>query len=361
MNWKKYLKIAAAILIIGAIVWAIYWFFTNNLTAKEIVGSLFPSSEKNTPDSQEIAAEKFKSLTNTPIFDYWINSKNGSIYYLNEEGQVIKINGDAAELINSQPAPKLNKVTASPDGVFAVAKFNYPTYPTFAIFNTNTDTWQPLPVNTIAAAWSLNSQNIAYVDDKSLKILNLTTKKTQEIIKLTQKDINLEWHSDSQILLSTDLGVAVKTLLLNINTKTLTPFLEETGLIIKWSDDNQLGIKFNNANGSPTTSLIDASGSVLSRLTFVTLPSKCLIQKNKIYCAVPKNIREKMDLPNDYYKKSVYFDDTLYLIDLANAGVSELKIESDIIIDADHLELFNNTLLFKNRIDEKLYSLQLTK
>jgi len=361
MNWKKYLKITVAILIIGIIIWVAYWFLSKNPTVQNLAVSLFPSSQKtnNETGANETAEPKLESLTNAPIFDYWVNNKNGAIYYLNETGQVVKTANGAAELVNSQPLPKLNKVTASPDGAFAAAKFNYPTFPTFAIFNTASNSWQPLPSNTIAVAWSLNSQNLAYADDKSLKILNLSTQKNQEIIKLSQKDINLEWRSDSQILLSIDSGITVKMMLLDIKAKTLVPFLEESGLTIKWSDDNRLGIKFNSANGTPITSLIDASGAILSRLTFVTLPSKCLIQKNKIYCAVPQNISEQLKLPEDYYKKAVYFDDILYLIDLSTTEVSEIKTENSATIDAEHLELFNNTLLFKNKIDGKLYSLEL--
>ena len=97
----------------------------------------------------------------------------------------------------------------------------------------------------------------------------------------------------------------------------------------------------------------------LTPLSFNTLPPKCLIENNKIYCAVPKNINEGIKLPDDYYKKAIYFDDTIYLIDLSNAGVTELKTDSNLTIDAEHLEISNGKLFFKNRLDDKLYSLEL--
>jgi hypothetical protein len=49
----------------------------------------------------------------------------------------------------------------------------------------------------------------------------------------------------------------------------------------------------------------------------------------------------------------------LYEINLATAASKLLLENSDIIIDAEHLEFAGGKLLFKNRYDNKLYSLSL--
>lgn len=362
MNWKKYLKPLALIISAVALGVLAYYFFKTNPAIQKAAVNLFPGSQKTGAENNlgvTVEVPKFGALTNISIFDYWLNSKTNSIYYLNEAGQIIKNNNGNEELVNSQSLQKLNKVTASPDGNYILAKFNYPTLPTFSIFNTITNSWQSLPQNTIAAAWSPDSQKIAYLDDKSLKILNILTQKTQEVLKFSQKEIDLDWRFDNQILISSNYGPTTKILSFALDKKTLTPFLEEFGLVIKWSDDNLFGIKLNTINNKPVTSIIDANGTVLTQLTFITIPSKCLIQQHKIYCAVPQNISEQLKLPEDYYKKVVYFDDKLYLIDLTNGGVSEISADINVPIDADHLEFSQGKLYFKNRLDDKLYSLAL--
>ena len=366
MNWKKYLKITIIILVIISVALGLYFFFKKNPAVQNIVVSLFPSSQKlnggETSGTTEAQKQKFQNVINEPIFDYWINSKNGSVYYLNQAGQVIKLTNGSGELANSQTLPKLNKISASSDGTYVLAKFNYPQLPTFSIFNAVTNAWQALPANTIAAAWSPNSQELLYADNKSLNILNLTGQKTKKIIDLTQKELDLNWVSPQIALFSAPPTIELSSTIwsLNLNSKILLPLIQgQSGLSVKWSKDGELGIKFQNINKLPKTSLVDKNGSDLTTLSFITLPSKCLIESNKIYCAVPKNINEGIKLPDDYYKRAIYFDDTVYLIDLSNAGVTELKTGSNLIIDAEHLEISGGKLFFKNRLDDKLYSLAL--
>ena len=361
---KKYLKITVSILVVGLVILGAYFLFRNNPTVQKLVVSVFPASKKTVRGLGEeagVPAPKLQSLTADPIFDYWINSKTGDVYYLNEAGQVLKKSGEAeATLANSQTVLRLNQITVSFDGTYALAKFNYPNFPTFSVFNTDTNSWQPLPEKTIAAAWSPNAPEIAYLDDKALKTLNITTQKTAEVVKMTQKELFLHWRTDSKILLSAASDSVSKILALNLKNKTLEPFLEEAGVSIQWAKDDRLGIKLNHVNGTNQTSLVDSSGAALSTFTFVTLPSKCAISEDKIYCAIPKDVPERTKLPEDYYKRAVYFDDVFYLIDLETGGYSEVPTENpDLVIDADHLEVYNNTLYFKNRLDNKLYSLNL--
>lgn len=362
MNWKKYLKILTIIIILIAIGFGVYYFFKKSPAGQNFLGVIFPGTFKAGEEigGQPIAGAKLQALTQDPIFDYWINSKTGNIYYLSPVGQVIRISGGQEEVVNSQTLSRLNQLTASPDGTLAIAKFNYPNFQTFSIFNTVTNSWQPLPAGTIAAAWS-PTQEIAYLDAKSLKTLNLANQKTVEILKLTQKEAELYWRPDSKILLTNSLSsseLESQIWSINLANKTIAPFLNETGLAIKWSLDGKFGLRLKTVNRTPLLGLIDENGQALAELTFVTLPSKCLIKEKKIYCAVPKNLPERISLPENYYKKAVYFEDSFYLIDLNTGGVSTI-FNPELPIDAEHLELDNGRLYFKNRLDDKLYSLTL--
>ena len=355
MNWLKIIKILTSLLVMAGIGWGIYYFFYQTPAGSNIIETIF--GDNAAEEGSLINTGKVRALTDESISDYWLDSKTGAIYYLNETGEIIKISGENKTVISSIPVSKINSIQASPNGEFMLAKFNYPQSTAFSIFNTASETWQPLPAATIAAAWSPNSQNLAYVDDKSLKILNIRTKKTTEIMRLTQKDLRLHWLAESQILLSTFSGADEKIWAIDINKKTLALFLEGNNLAINWSDKNDLGIRLQIINSLPILGLIDNNGITLSDFSFLTMPEKCSFDGKKIYCAIPKNIPEGTKLPNDYHKKSVYFDDLIYLIDLSTGGFSEISTGLQNPIDVEHLKIVNNQLLFKNRLDGKLYSI----
>lgn len=358
---KRYLKFLLITFVFTALGAGIYFLLRGTPAGQRIGGIIFPPGVKTGEEAGTgtITPAGLATIAESEIFDYWVNAKNGSVYYLNPAGQVIKTGSQGEELVNSQTLPRLNKVEPSSDGTYIIAKFNYPNFPTFSVFNTVTNTWQPLPAGTIAAAWSPANPEIAYIDGQALRILNLTNQKTSEVIKMNQQELELHWRKDGKILIASNSGTATKIVSLNLKDKTIAPFLEENDLVIRWSEDDSLGLKLTSANQLPRLALIDGNGATLTDLTFLTLPSKCLLLETKIYCAVPKNIKEGLRLPEDYYKKTIYFDDALYLIDLSSGGVSELKTDAAAKIDAEHLELRENALLFKNRLDDKLYRLSL--
>jgi hypothetical protein len=367
MTLKRILKITALVLLLAGIGWGAYYLFQNREVAQELITSVFPGTEKTeevpTTGEPETPEQKLNSLTVGAIFDYWINKKTGQIYLVNESGQIGRIAGQEAELTNSQTLPGLNKIQPSFDGAFAVAKFNYPSLPTFSIFNTSNSSWQPINANVIAAAWSPNTSEIAYLDDKSLNILNLATQRTRKVLDMTQRDTELQWITPSTILISQTPTISLTATVwtLNLSNNTLRPlFRDEAGLLVKWSVDSELGIKLHSEKRLPVLSLVNQSGQTFTTFNFATIPSKCLIQENKIYCAVPKNIPEGVLLPDDYFKNAVYFDDSFYSIDLSGAtGVTELQLDQPVVIDAEHLELLDGQLLFKNRLDGRLYGLKI--
>lgn len=364
MNWRSIAKNLTYFLIfagiIGGAIWLAYFFFGGNTSLQNIVSSVFqtpPAIEETAP-----SAKKLSALTADQISDFWINKQTNTIHYLNLSGQVFEMAAGGEVMANSQSLNSLNRISASHDGTYAVAKFNYPNNPLFSIFNAVTKSWQPLPSTTISAAWSPNSNDIAYIDNQGLKTLNMATKKIQNVVALSQKDLDIDWRLDSKMLLSSAMGDSTKVMSLDLKTKSLTPFLEEFGLALKWDETDTYGLKLSKTSNVSVLNFVDKNASVLFTAAFLTMPSKCVIkdiQGIKVYCAVPKNIPEGMKLPEDYYQQAVYFDDIFYAIDLGTASVSEIVSDSKDPIDAEHLEVMDGKLIFKNRLDDKLYSLTL--
>lgn len=361
MDWKRILKIFLGILVPIAVIWGGYYVW-------QILNAPPTVPESNNAPKQTLVdiptTSPFSTVMKNPVFDYWVNAKTGAIYYLDFSGQVFKA-GESDKPANSQTLNNLNSLQISADGTLALAKFNYPALPTFSIFNTVTNAWQPLPEGTLAAAWAASTSQLAYLDSKagSLKILNIASQKTQEVIKLNQKDVKLYWVNPSTILVqisTPSIEMPSSLWSLDLKTKLLKPlFKEELGLVLNWSLVGNYGLKLISVSRIPQISLINQAGGILKDLSFITLPEKCAFGDGKIYCGVPRFIRDGIQLPDDYYKKAVYFQDDIYSIDLISGESALLLKGDDILIDTQHLSLGNGKLYFLNRYDSKLYNLSL--
>ncbi len=316
-----------------------------------------------------------KALSENPVFDYWLNKSTGEIYYVAEDGQIYKITAEGeSQGVGSQTIGQLSYIKPSSDGSLILIAFGYPQKPTFAIHNLSTKTWQSLPEGTVATAWDPRSNNrIAYLRDNGttsrLNLLALSTQKSQEILRFSQKDLELDWVLPDVIYFKERPSNQVASSLWSYNLKTKvikTVAANELGLNLKWPTDGALGLKWE-ANA---LNIIDANNKSLAVLNIKTLPNKCAFNEFRIYCSAPSdqlNVPVSV-FPDNYLKKSISFIDDIYLISLLDLGRSPellaIKIFDSFIsgigIDADHLEVQGeNRLLFINRFDNRLYSLDL--
>jgi len=385
MDYKKLIKIISIVLIIAAIGVGIY-FLWNWLNSKGgvtgiISGGTKPTTEiidtnvggigviatetetDTTTQESQTVTQKLSILINSPVFEYWLSSKDNSLYFANLEGQIIRINSDnTRQLVSSQTLNNLHSIMPSLDGSLAIAEFNYPRLPNLSIFFASSTSWQPLPAGAISAAISPDSKKIAYTDETTLKSIDLTTQKTAEIQKMSQVGLKIDWLKDNELLFSEDPSVENNGRMysFNLTNKTFKTLIGgEFGLAIKWAKDGHLGIKINSDQRVPKLSLIDEFGSPIANFTFLSVPEKCLIDAQKIYCGVPKNTRSGMVLPDDFYSKKYYFIDDIFELDLPTGAITKLFDGNEIAIDATNLKIKDNSLLFINRYDNKVYSLKL--
>ncbi|MDP3729400.1 MAG: hypothetical protein Q8R26_01405 [bacterium] len=363
MNIKKYFKIIVWVLVAVGIGYGLYSFFkpkTASVTQPTIDNTQQIIDNEQIPINDSLV----RVLTTEPIAYYWANAVNSSIYYLTKEGQVRKI-GDitspAPETVNSQTLNRLNSVAASYDGTYVVAGFNYPRLTTFSIFNTATNNWQPLPAGTVAAAWAPDKNELAYVGNGSLALLNMATQKSQTVTPLNQRDIVLHWPKSRTVFFvqRPTIDLAATLWSIDLGSKKITPVIQnEEGLMVQWYPHADIGVKLATVKRFPVTSFIHTDGSFLGNLQFVTLPSKCFVDAESAYCAVPESMTSGIKLPDDYLKQSVFFKDILYRINLGG-GATTLLTANELLFDAIDISKYNNLLLFKNRYDDQLYSLNL--
>jgi hypothetical protein len=385
MNYQKFVKIMAIVLIIILLIAGGYYFWQwldskggiKNIIdyGKPPITSIIdtgdddltePKKEDDTgiiSQEPQIVSQKLSILINSPIFEYWFNAKEDSLYFANLDGQIIRINNDnTRQLVSSQILNNLHSIKTSNDGSLALAEFNYPQMPTLSIFSTGSTNWQPLPFDTISASFSPDSKKIAYTDKDNLNILYLASQNTSKIQEMSQIGLRLNWLKDSELLFHSDPSVETMGYIYSfgLEQKTLETLINgEYGLDINWAQDGDLGIKLSTIERKPRLSLIDNFGNTTANLTFLSMPEKCLIESQKVYCGVPKNIRSGITLPDDYYKKAEYFIDDIFVIDLSEKTVSKIFDGDEVALDIHNLRIKDESLLFINRYDNKLYSLKL--
>ena len=384
MDYKRILRIIVIVLIIAGIGAGAYflWMWLGSKTVANLpgtgqapttevvnvgeggaIGAQINTSEQTTTQAPQTVTQKLSIFIDTPVSEYWLNSKDNSVYFANLAGQIIKINSNGTrQLASSQTLNNLHSIMPSADGSLAIAEFNYPELPTFSIFSASSTSWQPLPAGAISAAASPDSQKIAYTNKNSLNILDLTTQKTSKAQDLSQVGLNIDWITGQNILLTSESAVDSRGYVysFDLTTKILKTLVSgEYGVDINWANDGALGIKLNSTDRVPKLSLIDNFGSNVVNFAFLTVPEKCLLLSQKVYCGIPKNIRQGIILPDDYYTKNDYFVDDIFEMDLPTRKITKIFDGNNVALDAYDLKLKDNNLLFINRYDNKVYSLAL--
>jgi len=325
----------------------------------------------------EALSKKAQAISDQPIFDYWIfnsaSTSQAGVFYLANDGKIFQVKGDGQdEVITAEPILNIQSPKSASDGSRVIIQSGDTNSSEFLIFNTALRTFELMPANISAADFSPDGKQIAYLQTASTSALtNLVIKdligakpKTTKILSFNQKGFDLNWTSTNQIILIPKPSAFYSGSIwsVDVKNKTLTLLVGETnGLMVQYSASGKTGLQFSSQTFGTIykLNLIDNKGAIKANLDFATLPSKCLISEPQIYCAIPKNIPDRTILPDDYFKKAVYFSDRFYQINMTDNLSLEIFEPVDFAIDAANLKLIDGKLLFINRYDNKLYSVEL--
>ena len=343
---------------IGA-AYAIYaGFFAPAPTAQETAGG----AEK----SAAVGSSKLKLVGDKSALAFWANSKTNSVYLLDEEGKIYKSFGEGRlQEVNTQTLADFNSLVPSPDGTKIIARFGYPLNETLAVFSTDNNSWERLPDGAFSAAFDAQSQKIAYLKNTSspsLSVINLADKKTSEVLKLQVADGELAWATPNEVYIYSkpSLSASVEAWSVNINNRSIKKVAIGEGVAAIKLGGGDIAFKL------AKTSLFDAnlalmhvSGADLYTLPFKTLPQKCVFDKDVVYCAVPTNLPSRIELLDDYLKEKFFSVDEVIAYNTLTREQRVLFGVLDGEIDAIDLIISGNKLLFRNRYDNRIYSLDL--
>lgn len=377
---KKVITIALIIFVAIAVLIGAYYLVVK--TVEIITGPEAPA-----PKPAAVLPDKLKVLSDKEIFDYWVTTElnastsllSVSYYYLTPQGEILEAREDIDNPVATQPIKDLQTIIPSYNGALVLVSFGSRLYPQWSILNVKERSWQPLPLNIRSATFSPDGTQLALListDGKSdLIIQDLSAQpksggklKSRKLLSLYQQGLSLLWRASDKIILSERPSDLTKSSAWQVDTKTggIVPLMENmNGLAVQWSKDGKMGVIYSHyPSQSPILSIIDAKGKTLSTLDFIAPPDKCVFNSERLFCSVP-DFRiasyQTSSLLDGYLKKSSYFSDTLYEYRQNAPGFfsSAKGISYGKPIDATHLTALNNQLLFVNRLDQKLYKLEL--
>lgn len=305
-----------------------------------------------------------KQFTTQSALAFWMNQKTNAVYYSTPLGKILKTFGDGRdEEVSAQTLADLHRITASPDGTRAIASFNYPLRETFAVFDTATDSWERLPEDVVAAAFDPGSQKIAYLKNSAtnpgLYIVTLGDRKTMQALSLAVADGELWWNTPNELVLvpRPSSSISSEVWVINIAKKTLRMLSDRTAsMYVLFTNDSGLKLVPRNRFDSHLD-LTDGIGNTLQTLPFLTLPSKCAVNAKTFYCAVPESFPLRAELPEDYFKQKFFTKDT-FLSYNVETGTTTILPALTTPVDADQLVVQDGKILFRNRLDEKVYEFE---
>lgn len=328
---------------------------------------------------------RFGVISNEPSLDYFVDANNNT-FSIQPDGEIDEVSNGQMSVLNSLTIQNIISAGFSYDGKKALVNFGDPSNPQTSVFDLSAKTWMPMNTGWQSPVWSPSDYRIAYATTNaangtetfSTSDASKTKPAPITLLSLHAQDLSLAWPNKNQLMLETKPSalVAGSSWLLNLRTKALSPITTETtGLETLWGEGGtgtamSTGLQFSlgSSEGDTSLQLIDAGGNILKQVKFITLPSKCAFtlsptntSTSYLYCGVP---RDQSDLafnrlPDDYNQMALFTTDDIYRINLSSGAVDTIFNDQAQSLDVSDLRVFNNTVFFINRYDQKLYAITL--
>lgn len=365
---RKLLKIFSLVLGVAVLLLGAYLGYRYLVSPQtQPIGAATPSTPATNPATA--ATPALKPFTTAEIFDYWLNTKTGAIYYAAPDGKVFRTFGDGRDQnVSEQTLAGLNAITPSPDGTRAIARFGYPSQDIFAVFDTELKSWERLPDGAVMAAFDPSGSKIAYIAVANnvfrLYTLDIASKKAVEIAKFTALDGNLLWPKTNEVYIVSrpSEAIGVQSVAFDLVKKTFRFVNKNNGGELRWSPDGTLGLKTQlTRGGNPQIMQMNDAGAELGALPIPTIASKCSFKGKLVYCATPTPTPTDRQFFEQWLKEARYSTDSIISYDTQTGDLQTLLGGISEQIDAVNLVVRNKQLLFLNRYDKKIYALDLPK
>ncbi len=325
-------------------------------TSSDVLGDKLPTLEK---------------LSDQEIVFYWVNKKTGEIFYTTADGNIYLSKTGGDQKISPQAVGTMYTLLPNQTGEKVIASFGDKTSPQSGIFDVIDKTWKPLSSDVVSAVWGSSEKKIFGIVKSGNKkdLVEINIEKNPPIYKILLKDFVLNdvflsvVPTDRILILEKPSGFySPRAWEFNPKNLSLSLIIQgERGSVFGFSRDNkniffsvpskkQLGIV---TNSLKTTTYAD----------FFTIPDKCDLLATTTYCFVPEEQDDYVGFFDSYEQRKIFTTDTLMKFNLSTKEIGVLNASGSLSYktDASGVMFFDNYIYFKNRFDNILYRLDISK
>lgn len=376
---KKLFITSLALLVIVFIFFIAYnvAFRDGNDTAKNNSGNILSDISGISDGEKNVSSEKIISITDEPVAGFFVDEENKKIlYYSSVNGKTwqVDLDGKNKKNISDKELTGLSEARWSPKGNRAITVFNSNDQKNLFLYDLDKKEASKLKNEIDEVFWDHFGNKILYkyfdnqTKKRSVDVSDLDGTNYRKLSDIYFRDVVIAPVPQSSLVSFWNEGNSEeKTQLqvVNINGgEVKTIFSEKFGADYLWSPSGKKSWVSFVENNNLVGGVVDIDGKYTD-LGIPTLASKIAWSSDgkKIYYALPGLIQSEMVMPNDYNNKRFTTNDTFWKVDTTN-GKKERIIElEDISAGYDATKLFlsasEEILFFVNRIDGKIYRLQL--
>lgn len=328
-------------------------------------GDVLPS------EVQGDALPTLEKLSDQEIGHFWVNKKTNEVFYTTLDGDIYIAKTEGDQKISPQTVGIIHAFLPNQTGEKILASFGEKNNLQTGIFDVVDKTWKPLSSDVIEAAWGGTEKKLFGIIKNSGKkdLVEINIEKAQPTYKTLLKDfvlndVFLSVLPTDRILLSEKSSSFYPSRMWEFNPKDLSLSVVvqgERGSAIGFSKDKK-NIFFS-IPSKKQFGLITNSLKTTTYVDFFTIPNKCDLFASTTYCFVPQEQNDYVGFFDLYQQRKIFTTDTLMKFNFSTKEVGVLSASASIVYktDAVGVVFFENYIYFKNRFDNMLYRLDISK
>lgn len=380
---KKVLIISLVLLFFTLLFLGVY----NFAFKKDIAETLQETAQTSTENAANAfkktvdwESEKIYSISEQPVMGPLFDKKNETIFFYSaDDGTVWSVDpdGKGRKKISDTVLPNLKDVFWFSGGSKVLTKIEKDGRNYFYEYNHKEGSGADLKSGTDSVAWDYTGAKIFYkyydekTKKKSLNISNPDGSNWQHLADIEFKDVSIApipltstvsyWNSPDAFY-----ETRLQTVSL-VGGQPQTIFIGRFGADYLWSPDGTQALVSSLAEKEDkmvSLGILTAEGEY-KELNIPTLVSKCVwsFDGRTVFYALPGGIPYDAVMPNDYQSKKFMTEDTFWKMDIATNQKERIVETKEIKDKYDSSNLFlsatQDALYFVNRIDRKLYKIEL--
>jgi len=337
------------------------------------------SDDKGETPLTKTSQANIKAISDKKVSFPFVDFSNSRIQYYSQEAEAISqmnLDGSAVKKLFTEGLTALTDIVWAPNGTKAILKNGQGDTASYRYYNRDEEKAVPIK-NIDAIVWqNINKIFYKYYDAKTqerslnianpdgsdwLKITDINSKKTL-LAPIPKSGFVSTWNGADALAETTLEAIPF------VGGEKKTIFTGKFGADYVWNaNGDTVLISHSDQKGGTKMQLAIANeqGGEYKNLNIATFVSKCVWSKDNatIFCAVPDNFPATAVLPNDYLEGKIKTKDSFWKINTKTGEKSSLINPTKIPVDMDASNLFindqDNMLIFLNKLDNKLYKLEL--